>query len=50
MGSSTRFRVFVDLVRAFGDIFHKPAKLAPMEFVMVGLLVHTFKTKFRLLS
>lgn len=39
------FRVFVDLVRAFGDIFHKPAKLAPIEFVMVGLLVHTFKMK-----
>lgn len=39
------FRVFVDLVRSFGEVFHEPAKLAPMEFVMVGLLVHTFKTK-----
>lgn len=38
-------RIFVDLVKNFKTTFHKPNKLAPVEFVMVGLLVYTHRTK-----
>jgi hypothetical protein len=37
------FRVFGELVRAFKSTFHKPSKLAPVEFVMIGLLVYTYR-------
>ena len=38
------FRVLIEVVQAFGEVFRKP-KLAPVEFVMAGLLVHAYKTK-----
>ena len=39
------FRVFVELVRKFPNTFHKPTKIAPIEFIMIGLLIHTHRTK-----
>src|ERR1700683_472009 len=42
------FRVFIELVRNFRNTFHKPTKVAPVEFVMIGLLVHTYRTQLSL--
>jgi hypothetical protein len=42
------FRVFADLVRGFGNVFHKPTKVAPVEFVMIGVLIHTYRTTLSL--
>ena len=42
------FRVYVELARKFNSTFHKPTKLAPIEFVMIGLLVHMYRMKLSL--
>lgn len=39
------FAVYIALVRAFHTVFHEPTKLAPVEFVMVGVLVSKYGKK-----
>ena len=39
------FRIFGKLVRKFRNTFHKPTKVAPVEFVMIGVLIHTWRLK-----
>ncbi|KIM74460.1 hypothetical protein PILCRDRAFT_828156 [Piloderma croceum F 1598] len=42
------FRIFGTLVRKFGSTFHKPTKVAPVEFVIIGVLIHMYRLKLSL--
>lgn len=42
------FRIFGKLVRKFGSTFHKPTKVAPVEFVIIGVLIHMYRLKLSL--
>ncbi|THH15904.1 hypothetical protein EW146_g4643 [Bondarzewia mesenterica] len=41
------FRTFVTLVRdkRYNSAFHKPIRVSPIEFVMIGVLIHEYRTE-----